>query len=454
MTIDWENKVIWQEGLFLQPQHLQQQDRYFERLIRNSTAGLTPFGYGLTELDINTDLLALGKFGVRSAVGILPDGTPFNIPRDIECPSPIDLPETLRNATIYLILPDRQPGAIETAPADMAETAARFYVAEHEAVDTNSGYQSVANVPIGRLRLRLAHEYESRAGYASLALARIVEVRPDRAAVLEETYIPPVLFFGVSGVLAGFGAQLQGLLHHRAEELSGRVSEAATRGAAPTSRGTADIADYLVLQICNHYELVITHLTASAGQIHPESLYRVLLGLAGELSTFTDGRKRPPVFPPYRHDDLSGTFRPIIASLRQYLSAVLERNAIPIPLQETRSGIRVGEITDSAIVTDCTWVLVVSAQVPPETLRRSFPNQVKIGPVEKIRDLITVALPGIAVSALPVVPRQLPYYAGRSYFEMDRTGPYWAALTNSAGIAIHVTGAIPGLEIECWAIRG
>ncbi|MGD0429619.1 MAG: type VI secretion system baseplate subunit TssK, partial [Acetobacteraceae bacterium] len=121
---------------------------------------------------------------------------------------------------------------------------------------------------------------------------------------------------------------------------------------------------------------------------------------------------------------------------------------------EYRSGVRVGEITDSAIVTDCTWVLVVSAQVPPDTLRRSFPNQTKIGPVEKIRDLITVALPGITVSALPVVPRQLPYYAGRSYFELDRTGPYWAALKNSAGIAIHVTGQIPGLEIECWAIRG
>lgn len=451
--MDWENKVIWQEGLFLQPQHLQQQERYFEHLIRSSTAGLTAFSYGLTQLEINTDLLALGKFTVRAAAGILPDGTPFNIPRDIECPVPIDLPETLRNATIYLILPDRQPGSIDAAPADLMETAARFYVAEHEAIDTNSGYQSVANVPVGRLRLRLAHEFESRAGYTALGLARIVEVRPDRSIVTDETYIPPLLFFGVSGLLAGFGAQLQGLLHHRAEELSGRVSETAMRGAPP-ARGAADIADYLVLQICNHYELVISHLTAAAGQIHPESLYRVLLGLAGELATFTDGRKRPPVFPPYRHDDLGATFRPVIAALRQYLSAVLERNAIPIPLQETKSGIRVGEITDSAVVTDCTWVLVVSAQVPPDTLRRSFPNQVKIGPVEKIRDLITVALPGIAVSALPVAPRQLPYYAGRSYFELDRTGAYWAALTNSAGIAIHVTGPIPGLEIECWAIRG
>ncbi len=94
----WENKVVWGEGLFLQPQHLQQQERYIERLVRTSTAGLAPFSYGLTKLEIDTDLLALGKFAVRSAAGILPDGTPFNIPGDVDHPPPLDLPETLRNA--------------------------------------------------------------------------------------------------------------------------------------------------------------------------------------------------------------------------------------------------------------------------------------------------------------------------------------------------------------------
>ena len=78
-------------------------------------------------------------------------------------------------------------------------------------------------------------------------------------------------------------------------------------------------------------------------------------------------------------------------------------------------------------------MLVVKAQVPPETLRRNFPNQVKIGPVEQIGELINVALPGIAVTALPVVPRQLPFYAGRSYFELDRSSPYWAALATIGG---------------------
>ena len=81
--------------------------------------------------------------------------------------------------------------------------------------------------------------------------------------------------------------------------------------------------------------------------------------------------------------------------------------------------------------------------MPPETLRRDLPNQAKIGPVEQIVDLINVALNGIAISALPVVPRQLPYYAGRSYFELDRSSPYWAALARSGGIAIHVTDPTP-----------
>ena len=27
------NRVVWSEGLFMQPQHFQQQDRYFERYV-------------------------------------------------------------------------------------------------------------------------------------------------------------------------------------------------------------------------------------------------------------------------------------------------------------------------------------------------------------------------------------------------------------------------------------
>jgi type VI secretion system protein ImpJ len=195
-------------------------------------------------------------------------------------------------------------------------------------------------------------------------------------------------------------------------------------------------------------------LAGTLGQLHPETFYQTAVALAGELATFTETRKRPAAFPTYRHDDLQATFRPVMAALRQSLSAVLEQNAVPIPLQERKFGIRVGPIADRTLVASATWVLAVKAQMPAEALRRGFPNMVKIGPVEQIRELINVALPGVAVRALPVAPRQLPYYAGTTYFELDRSSPYWAALARSGGIAIHVAGEVPGLEMECWAIRG
>ena len=443
----WENRIVWGEGLFLQPQHLQQQERYIDRLVRTSTGPLRPFAWGLTQLDLDKDMLTLGKFAMRSAAGIMPDGTPFSIPDQDDHPRAIDLPEGTRNSTVYLMLPTRQPGAVEAAGPELVETVARFVTAEYDAADSNAGYQSSATLPIGKLRLRYALEGEARAGFAAIGLARVIEVRADRSIVLDDSFIPPVLASEASGVLAGFISQIEGLLHHRAEALAGRVSETATRGAA-------EIADFLLLQLCNRYEPLMTHLAAIVAQLHPETFYGVAVSLAGELSTFTESRKRPAVFPPYRHDDLYATFRPVMAALRQALSAVLEQTAVAIALQERKFGIRVGPILDRSLTTDATWVLAVKAQVPGETLRRGFPNQVKIGPVENIRELINVALPGIAVRALPVAPRQLPYYAGTTYFELDRSGPYWAALSRSGGIAIHVTGDIPGLEVECWAIRG
>ena len=94
---------------------------------------------------LDTDMLTLGKFAVRSAAGILPDGTPFNVPDDVDHPKPIDLLESARNMVVYLQLPTRQPGGVEAAPPELVETVARFSTAEFEATDINfDGYLDLA----------------------------------------------------------------------------------------------------------------------------------------------------------------------------------------------------------------------------------------------------------------------------------------------------------------------
>jgi type VI secretion system protein ImpJ len=176
--------------------------------------------------------------------------------------------------------------------------------------------------------------------------------------------------------------------------------------------------------------------------------------MAGEFATFTETTRRPNAYPAYRHEDLQRSFAPVVADLRRSLSAVLEQTAVAIPLQERRYGVRVGLITDRSILRAASFVLTVHADVPTENLRRLFPSQVKIGAVEHIRDLVNVAIPGIAVRPLPVAPRQIPFHAGASYFELERNSPHWQQMQSSGGFAIHVSGDFPNLRMELWAIRG
>ena len=101
----------------------------------------------------------------------------------------------------------------------------------------------------------------------------------------------------------------------------------------------------------------------------------------------------------------------------------------------------------------CPFVLAVNADLPAEVLRSQFPAQIKIGSVEKIRELVNLSLPGIQITALPVAPRQIPYHSGFAYFQLDRHNELWGQLSQSGGIAIHVAGEFPGLQMELWAIK-
>ena len=56
--MSWFSKVAWKEGLFLQPQHLQQADRYHEHLVNARTRLITPYPWGVGELVLAKQLQA------------------------------------------------------------------------------------------------------------------------------------------------------------------------------------------------------------------------------------------------------------------------------------------------------------------------------------------------------------------------------------------------------------
>ncbi|WP_233805358.1 type VI secretion system baseplate subunit TssK [Paraburkholderia sp. HP33-1] len=449
--MSWNNKVIWSEGMLLQPQHLQQHDRYLRAQIDARCAALRPYAFGFSELAIDVEQLKLGRIALTSCAGVLPDGSPFRLPADDDLPLPLAVPEDARDLTVVLALPVARRGVPEAAHGAHAEGTgghdgfARHRIAETEVLDSNDGAIGAALVQVGKLQLRLAFERDVVHAHTSLGIARIVERRADNSLVIDSAYAPPCLDYRVSRRLCGFVDELVGLMHQRADALAARLAQ-------PAATGAAEIADFLLLQVLNRAEPLFAGIASTTG-LHPHDLHQHALQLAGELATFSQSGKRPASFPVYRHERLDETFTPLIDALRGALSAVMDPHAVPIALEERKYGLRVAIVPDRELFASASFVLAVKADLAPAVLLNGFPQQAKLGPVERIRDLVNLQLPGIALRALPVAPRQLPFHAGFTYFELERGGELWRQFATSAGVALHVAGDFPGIELEFWAIR-
>lgn len=444
--MSWESKVIWSEGLFLQPHHFQQAERYGEALVAGLARRVRPYLWGLSSVEIDNESLRFGNFAIRSAAGLTADGTVFKVPQNEDHPPALKVPDDAKDVVVYLSLPARKQGAVEVDLRAAGTSHSRLAPAELEVTDTMGPGKRPVVLAVGKLRLGFALATDELADQLLIPIARIIEVRPDKEVVLDRGFIPTCTDIRAAPPLTDFLRELEGLLSHRAQALAGRLSDIGRAKAA------AEIADFLLLICVNRALPEIRHLI-SVENVHPADVYAWCVGLAGELSTFMREDRLVPEFPAYQHDNLSNVFAPVIRALRQYLSAVLEQNAVSIPLEARKYGVSVGILPDRKLIQSASFVLGVKADVPAETVRRYFAAQSKVGPVEEIRQLVNSALTGIALRPLPVAPRQLPYNADLVYFELDRSSSYWSKMTTTGGIAIHVAGEFPGLQMELWAVR-
>ncbi|MFO7642766.1 MAG: type VI secretion system baseplate subunit TssK [Desulfosarcina sp.] len=440
------NKVIWSEGMFLLPQHLQQQDRYVESLVDMRCLGIRPFSWGFSSLSVDNSLLKIGKVALTGCSGVFPDGTPFKLPDNGSLPLPLDVPEDVQNEMLYLALPLHQPGSVEADSEDRPELLARFRRMERDVKDNNCGAEGVAPLQVGNLKTALLMQRQERSAYACLGIGRILEARKNQGVILDEQYIPPNMNCLGMPNLAGLMQELHGLLNSRGEMLAGRIN-------APDYGGVAQISDFMLLQLINRYQPLIKHFATLRG-LHPDDLFRFLIQLAGELATFYHEGKRADPYPEYDHENLQNTFFPLMEAIRRLLIRKTVEQVVQLPLTKPKYGIYGARLPDINLLDDAFFVLAAKAEVQGEKLRTHFPPQVKIGPAEEIQNLVRSHLPGIPIEPLPAVPRQLPFHAGFIYFQLDKNCTLWKKLTTSVGFAIYIGGNFPGLQLEFWAIRG
>ncbi len=400
----------------------------------------SPHSWGFTELELERDLLSIGKFGLRRAAGVFPDGTPFRMPDDDPLPAPIDIGAQVRDQIVYLAVPLRRAGAARRRSRGGRRTGwCGTTCASCEARDATS-----------RVGRRRRCSKSARCGRGSCSRAR--SPRPMRAcrSRTSSSAAPtsrscsttrsfrPCCDARAARRLATFMTELLGLLHQRGEALGGRVA-ATGRGAA------AEIADFLMLQAINRYEPLLAH-CADVGRAASRRSVPGLRGGGGRAGDVHDAVEAAAAA---RRLSARSAARVVRAGDRGAARVARARCSSRARFRFRSSRRSSASAWRRWPIARCTARRCSSWRRAPICRPRScagaFPAQLKIGPVEKIRDLVNLQLPGVPVHAVPVAPRQIPYHAGFVYFELDQTNELWGQLKSSGGVALHVAGEFPGL---------
>ena len=106
-------KVVWYEGMNLEPHHFQQLDRNYFSILNFRLSSVRRNDWGLLDLAIDKDTLANGQFNLLRCKGVISDGLPFSIPDDDPLPNSRNFQEHFETKAnelkVYLAIPIEWP---------------------------------------------------------------------------------------------------------------------------------------------------------------------------------------------------------------------------------------------------------------------------------------------------------------------------------------------------------
>ncbi|MGF1697960.1 type VI secretion system baseplate subunit TssK [Vibrio lamellibrachiae] len=443
--MDAFKKVVWQEGMFIAPQHFQQQDRYVQNYIRQNVetlAGISPF-YGVTELSINHDLLKIGKLSVSHCSGLFPDGTHFDLLNEIV----IDIPQGTIETIVYLALPISLQGNNDYSQKNSDQS--RYLTQAINVFDTSTSENANVEIDVALLNISLKFNSDDVSGFTLIPVAKVLECSESGDVVLDRSFIPASLHYGASLLLIERIKEIHALTNNRANNLIKRIQAGQGQKSAQSM-----MQDYLWLQVLNSW-LPWFDLTIANPKLQTHELYSKLKQFEAQVLALTPAL--PDTCKPLSQNDLYECFNPLFSNLRNMLTLVQQDSVLEyhwdMSLFEKRRLLRT-IIKDTSAVSNRRLVLSVKSNINSSDLNELFPVSAKLSSNTRIVDIVRNSLSGITITPLPLAPSELKPIQGVSYFEIDSLDKTWTEmLDNRDALAMHVDARISELEVVLYALR-
>jgi type VI secretion system protein ImpJ len=435
------NKSVWREGMFLRPQHFQQQERFWDNRLAQLTQMSLPFGYGIEDIKINADFLDQGKLVIDSVKAVFQDGSYYDAPSIDVLPEPIQIAKGTRDITVYLALHDRRCIINDVEGNEHIRYRNKFI----QSADTVSDNAHLTDIEVKALKAQCLTDQHDLSEYCLIPIARVKEVRPDNKIYLDQQFIEPRLTINTQAYLFQTLEEMYGLLIYRSEILSKRLEQS-------DQSESAVVSDFMMLQLMNQFVVKIKHMI-ELPRLYAISAYEVLVDLLAQLSTYTNQNRLIDNTFSYDHSDLQQTFNPLFDSLRKSLSMVLEQHAKSVTLVPHSNGLFAADNINDSLFDEGLIILSVYANTPQEDLRADLPNQIKIGPLSHIKEMVSKGVAGVPMTTLPAAPRQIPFHANYVYFEIHQEHPIWQEIVETNSCCIHVGAKYQDIRLELWSVR-
>ena len=454
------SRVLWDEGLFLRPQHFQQQERYHEARLHQTACALQPYCWGVRKLTIDLDALRNDVLRIEALSLLFPEGEVYRAPDGDLLPPQVhlaDLPPDLQSVTYHAALPalrthgDNCAIAIDDAPddADGDLRCARYQRATHE---THDLYSTAAEAPVTYLRkaLRLVADGDALEAYESFPLLRLRRVatggfEPDPG------FIPPSLSIDA---VSGPGMGLYGALARLMEKLQAKVAALYGDLREPSRnvveiRG-GDVSSFWLLHTASAGYAALAHYLHHR-DLHPERLFGALLHLAGGLMTYSRSYRLGDL-PSYVHADPAPQFARLDDIIRDLLDTVISSRYFTIALRHDRPSYYHGVLDSGRITPQTTLYLAVAADLPALRLVETVPLQFKVGAPEDVERCVLSALPGVKLLHAPQVPSAIPVRPDLVYFVLEARGLLYEAMLKAQAISVYVPNGLRELRLELIAV--
>lgn len=428
-------RVVWSEGLFMTPQHLQQQDLYHEAFVAARVGALAPYDWGVLELELDTEALRSGQLQLLRFRGVLADGLPLAFERgQAEAPAARAVDEVQvgnRPLEVFLGVPKEREGQ-DSYAGDGGN--ARFAVANRNVADLAQAGSAV-QVGFARANVKLVLGGEPRDDLECIKLAELVRDGTGAYAV-SEAYVPPCLRASASPFILNGLRKLLRLMQGKQRELADGRRQ---RDASSLEFTAQDVGAYLQLSALNGTIPVLTHVV-DAGDLHPHQVYLLLAQATGQLMTFSP-EGDPSALPKFQFTNLRATFEALFERATALLKGLAREQSIAVPLETRAAGFLVGKLDER--LSRCTqFILSVRSSLPEAQVADHFPRLSKIASASEIQGIVQAAAPGVPLTVTFRPPPEVPVKPGVVYFHLGTGDLYWRNVVRDRSVAIYLPQAL------------